>query len=426
MGRNKGRQSRQLWDGAGGGGGGGGGAGKGSSLESYVRGQQLLLRGGSSGGSARASGPASRPVLDVARFQRILTSETRDQHDRHIQLATPFLELSQSHAEALRTRRRLEESRESDEGLYRELDRTVSPVRPLEDLCLRVLARHAASLSQDARREIEALPHATLSRFSLHASRSGTLSQPLLDWLCCAVRPGPTELCIGVGIGAGAGATAQQQLCPRRALLAKPEAAAAAAAAPRSAGAYVDNWEELDLDQPGALPLGRALLLQQQPLAGSLLRLHLVGLALPGHHALGAVLARSCVSLQHLTLHRVHIAGGGLERWFTDLLLPPRQWAADSPSSSTSSSSSSSSSTSTSSAFAPSQMADEGGPAWPALSTLHVSFCLDAACATRALEHLSLELFVQRRAQARTPVLAALGGSGSGHRVRNCRWTCSW
>ena len=46
--------------------------------------------------------------------------------------------------------------------------------------------------------------------------------------------------------------------------------------------------------------------------------------------------------------------------------------------------------------------------AWPALSTLHVSFCLDADCATRALEHLSLELFVQRRAQTGTPVLEAL------------------
>lgn len=295
------------------------GHGKGAGLGNYIKQQQLASHSLQQQQQLQQL-QQLRPRVDVARFERILRTQTLDQNDQQIQLSTPFN--TTLCADMLIARKRAEEARQSDAEFFSSTRLCVvnKVVPSLQELCLRELSRHAEHISDDARRELESLPVSTLSRLSQYACQNKTSSKSFIEWLAL-VRPAIESLFVG-------------ELCRGEdvlnALLSNP----ALQPLTLAGGPVPASWETVDWDQVGCGPFIGAscsdkadwdVLRVPQPLASTLVELTLVGCRFTSDSAM-ASLGHFCSALRRLTIHRLSIVGGG-PRWLSEhLLLPARLW----------------------------------------------------------------------------------------------------
>jgi len=302
-----------------------------------------------------------RPLVDIAKFESIVSSETKDSNDRHIQLATPF-ELARDYAEQLQAKKRLEEAKRSDEELLLALEGRDALVTfpSLSTLCLRQLSRRPDLHSVP---EIDFFSPDTLTRLSLYACRYKTMTQPLLECMC-SVRPAMSELYVGQNI---------KNL--ERGLVKLPTLPFGVR------GTYFEDWERIVDDSMEFLPSLSPLM--AQPLCNTLITLHLLGCNMTGHALtrIGII----CTSICNLTLHRLHVTtSSGGSRWLSELLLLPEGWGAEDGGTGTE--------------FGPSTKiapCQEARP-WPSLESLDISHCLSSHTTEQCLRELLDDLYIPR------------------------------
>ena len=357
MGKGKGKQSASVT-----------GPGKGSSLITYVRcltTHAASVSSASNGSSSRSCSTQQRPLLDVARFEQLLNSCTKDVRDGSIvQLVTPFM-MGRSFVEAQKLKAQQLAASESDSHLLARLwRRAVGAEHNLQSLCVSTIAANADKMDAESLDFVlNTVSASTLSAFSIALCRHNHQQSHLASLFShlASVRPAISELCVRIDDGVMVESLLRQL----------------PTATPPPPGAYIDSWEELPISTLHLPQLA-------QPFASTLLRLSLIGSVLSCEqlHSLSTL----CSSLEDLTLHRVFFTwqsrlAPSAEQWLVDLLLlsdAGKEWSGDGEKS---------------------EETRDGAVrsaaavcSWPSLSRLHFSYCalpLDF----ESLQSLALALF---------------------------------
>ena len=289
MGKGKGKQSASVT-----------GPGKGSSLNTYVR--RLSTQASSSQAtcaSTRAAEPRVRPLLDVARFEQLLNSCTKD--GSIVRLDTPFT-MGKSFVEAQQRKAQQLAARESDRHLLARLwRRAVGAESNLQSLCVSTMAENATKVDPEALLFVlSSVSTQLLSAFSIALCRHNHQQSELARLFShlASVRPAISELCIRLDDGVMVESVLKQL----------------PTAAPPLPGAYIDSWEELHISTLHLPQLA-------EPFGKTLLRLSIVGSVLSCEQL--HTISTLCSSLEDLTLHRIFF------NWHSRLAPPPDQWLVD-------------------------------------------------------------------------------------------------
>ena len=190
MGKGKGKQSASVT-----------GPGKGSSLNTYVR---RLTQASSSQATcaSTAAEPRVRPLLDVARFEQLLNSCTKD--GSIVRLDTPFT-MGKSFVEAQQRKAQQLAARESDRHLLARLWRRAVGAEPnLQSLCVSTMAENATKVDPEALLFVlSSVSTQLLSAFSIALCRHNHQQSELARLFShlASVRPAISELCIRLDDG---------------------------------------------------------------------------------------------------------------------------------------------------------------------------------------------------------------------------------